>query len=72
MLLFLKLVDETQILRPPEPTRPHSYIKLLNPSELIYFALFNMRHPVEFDLRHLKLVERRFLYLRVMVMSSIT
>ena len=29
MLLFLKLVYETQILKPSEPTKNHSSIKLL-------------------------------------------
>ena len=34
MLLFFKLVDATQILKPPEPTTHHSSIELLIPLPL--------------------------------------
>jgi hypothetical protein len=49
MLLFWKLVDETQISKPPEPNRHHNSINYesIYPSELFYFAYFNMRHPVK-------------------------
>ena len=48
MLLFWKLVDETQISKPPEPTTHHIQWNYgsFYPSELIYLFHFNMRYPV--------------------------
>ena len=45
MLLFFKLVDETQISKPPKPTCHGNSITLLT-SEQIYLLHFNMRYPV--------------------------
>ena len=47
MLLFWKLVQQTQTSKPLETTRHHNQnYWSFHPSELIYFALFTMRHPV--------------------------
>ena len=53
MLLFWKLVDETQMSKPPKATRHHNSTKLLillPRSELIYFVFFTMRHPVHINI----------------------
>ena len=54
MLLFLKLVDETQNLIPHELAMHPNSIKLmmLLLSELIYFAHINVRHPTVRILGH--------------------
>ena len=48
MLLFWKLVDETQMSHPPEPTRHHKSSKSLIflPSKPFSFVHFNMINPV--------------------------
>ena len=48
MLLFQKLVDETQISTPPEDTRYHNSRKYWSfyPSEPFRMLNFNMRYPV--------------------------
>ena len=46
MLLFWKLVDETQISKPPEPTRHHNSIKLLIPLSLRAELLFTLHYEI--------------------------
>ena len=48
MLLFWKMIDETQISKPPEATTHHDSRNYgpFYPSEPFTFAHFNMRHPV--------------------------
>ena len=48
MLLFWKMIDETQISKPPEATIHHDSRNYgpFYPSEPFTFAHFNMRHPV--------------------------
>ena len=48
MLLFLKVVDETQMPNPPEATRHHDQenYRSYYPSEPFRITRFTMRHPV--------------------------
>ena len=48
ILLFWKLVDETQMVKPPEPTIYHNSKKylILLPLRAIYLDRFIMRYPV--------------------------
>ena len=70
MSLFWKLVGETQISKPPEPTRHHNSIKLLIPLSLRAELIFTLQYEIPCIIKYLVRLNK-ILYLILIFASEL-